>query len=82
MAQSIASDENLSTPTEAPDGNIPLGKALPEPHIRSPNKDERDLLPRIRGMFRLLDLINERGSSGIGQALKTHPLYVLADPHA
>jgi hypothetical protein len=25
-----------------------------------------DLLPRIKGLFRLLDLINEQGSGGIG----------------
>ena len=32
-----------------------------------PNGDDTDLLFRIRGLYRLLDLINEQGSGGAGQ---------------
>ena len=32
----------------------------------APNGDDADLLFRIRGLYRLLDLINEQGSGGAG----------------
>ena len=32
----------------------------------APNEDDTDLLFRIRGLYRLLDLINEQGSGGAG----------------
>ena len=32
----------------------------------APNGDDTDLLFRIRGLYRLLDLINEQGSGGAG----------------
>ena len=32
----------------------------------TPNEDDTDLLFRIRGLYRLLDLINEQGSGGAG----------------
>ena len=61
----MASDENPA-PALEPMGNIPVGTTAPEPVMQSSDKKDNDLLPRIRGMFRLLDLINERSSSGIG----------------
>ena len=64
--QSMASDENIAPALEEPKGNIPVGTAIPEPFMQSSDKGDHDLLPRIRGMFRLLDLISERSSSGIG----------------
>jgi hypothetical protein len=33
------------------------------------NKAPLDLLDRIKGMFRLLDLVTEQGSNGLGQLL-------------
>lgn len=63
--ESIASDENLAPPQE-PMETILVGTTAPQTLMKNPGKDDHDLLPRIRGMFRLLDLISERSSSGIG----------------
>ena len=63
--ESTASDEN-PTPTKEPMGNIPVGPTAPQTLVQRSGKNDHDLLPRIRGMFRLLDLIIERSSSGIG----------------
>ena len=67
--ESTASDENPPR-TPEPMENIPLRTTAPETVMQGSGKDDHDLLPRIRGMFRLLDLINERGSSGIGRILR------------
>jgi len=63
--ESIARDENPAR-NQGPVENIPASTTAPETLMQSSNKDNRDLLHRIRGMFRLLDLISERSSSGIG----------------
>ena len=63
--ESAASDENLAPPRE-PMETFPIGPTAPQTLMQTSVKDDRDLLLRIRGMFRLLDLINERSSSGIG----------------
>ena len=63
--ESIARDENPARNQE-PVENIPASTAAPETLMQSSSKDGHDLLARIRGMFRLLDLISERSSSGIG----------------
>ena len=41
-----------------------------------PNRDDTDLLFRIRGLYRLLDLINEQGSGGAGM-IKTPYCYII-----
>jgi hypothetical protein len=63
--ESMAGEEN-PTRTQVPLENIPVNTTGPETLMQSSSKDGHDLLPRIRGMFRLLDLISERSSSGIG----------------
>ncbi len=63
--ESTASGEN-PVPTQEPMGNIPVGTTVPQTIVQRSGKDDHDLLPRIRGMSRLLDLISERSSSGIG----------------
>ena len=35
-------------------------------HTDEPTRDDADLLFRIRGLYRLLDLISEQGSEGAG----------------
>jgi len=76
--QSMASDENPA-PALKPKGNIPVWTSAPEPFIQSNDKEDPDLLPRIRGMFRLLDLISERSSSGIGENAKRPSFYPISD---
>lgn len=63
--ESTASDEKPA-PTQESMENILVGTTAPQTLVQRSGKDDHDLLPRIRGMFRLLDLINERSSSGIG----------------
>jgi hypothetical protein len=58
----MAKDEGPAPAQE----NMPVGTTVPKIPMQSSDKGGRDLLPRIRGMFRLLDLISERSSSGIG----------------
>jgi len=70
--ESIAGDENPA-PVQKPKWNTPVETTAREKLMQSSDKDDYDLLPRIRGMFRLLDLISERSSSGIGKSAR-HPL--------
>ena len=58
--ETILPNQKNTEPSSNKDSESPVINDEP------PAKPSRDLLDRVKGMYRLLDLINEQGSGGIG----------------
>jgi len=74
-------DENIRTNQQNTESSSKMDAKLPVINEEPPALPSLDLLGRVKGMYRLLDLINEQGSGGIG-AVVLYRTWLVAYPHS